>query len=142
MAKVADLGVASLINVRPGQLTATMTRAPGNIVYMPPEAVKHQSRYSTAIDIFSYGNLALFVLTQVFPELKSATYVDSRSRRVVGRTEVERCSEFFEQLHRELGVQHPLVQRVEQCLQNKPEDRPTIARILEQMEHLVLFPSQ
>ena len=38
-AKIADLGVARMVNIQPGQLAATMTNAPGNNLYMPPETV-------------------------------------------------------------------------------------------------------
>ena len=37
VAKLADLGVARIVEIQPGQLAATMTQAPGTAVYMPPE---------------------------------------------------------------------------------------------------------
>ena len=37
--KIADLGVAQMVNIQPGKLAATMTQAPGNILYMPPETI-------------------------------------------------------------------------------------------------------
>ena len=50
VAKIADLGVARIVNLQPGQL-ATMTQGPGNIVYMPPRgdgrahAIQYLTRY-------------------------------------------------------------------------------------------------
>ena len=78
-AKIADLGVSRIVNIQPGRLAASMTQMPGTGVYMPPEAAQEEgvTRYNTAIDIFSFGVVSLFTLTQTFPkDLKPATYRD------------------------------------------------------------------
>ena len=82
VAKIADLGVARIINLQPNQLT-TMTQGPGNIVYMPPEAMGEHTQYNRSLDIFSFGNVALFALTQEFIglKLKAATYTDPNQKR-------------------------------------------------------------
>ena len=139
VAKIADLGNSRIINVRPGQLM-TMTKTPGNMYYMPPEAQEDHSRYNKAIDIFSLGNLTLFTLTQVFPEVKAATFTNQTTRRVIARTEIQRRSESFNRLSQVLGRQHPLVQLAKSCLQNDPRDRPTIATVLQRLESCLLLP--
>ena len=65
LAKISDLGNARIVNLGPGQLARTLTHLPGTFVYMPPEAFHEGSRYGPPLDIFSYGHLALFTLTQV-----------------------------------------------------------------------------
>ena len=65
MAKISDLGNARIVNLQPGQLARTLTRIPGTFVYMPPEAFNEGSQYGPRLDIFSFGHLALFTLTQV-----------------------------------------------------------------------------
>jgi len=65
VAKISDLGNARIVNLRPGQLARTLTRIPGTFVYMPPEAFDESSQYGPRLDIFSFGHLALFTLTQV-----------------------------------------------------------------------------
>ena len=40
---------------------------------MPPEALTTTSRYGPSLDIFSFGHLALFTLTQVFYIARSIT---------------------------------------------------------------------
>ena len=65
VAKISDLGNARIVNMRPGQLARTLTHLPGTVVYMPPEAFDEGSRYGPRLDIFSFGHLALFTLTQV-----------------------------------------------------------------------------
>ena len=132
-AKIADLGVARIVNIQPGKLAGTMTKNPGNVVYMPPEAAEDTAKYSTALDMFSYGSLAIFTLSRQFPDPKAATYSDSRSRRLIARTEVERRDEVFQKLYKELGEEHELVRLSKLCLSNYPEERPPANQV---MDHL------
>ena len=46
-AKIADLGMARLLRLRAGRLSATMTKVPGNTHYMPPEACGGNEYVST-----------------------------------------------------------------------------------------------
>ena len=62
LAKISDLGNARIV---PGHLARSLTCMPGTGVYMPPEASQEGSQYGPPLDIFSYGHLALFTLTQV-----------------------------------------------------------------------------
>ncbi len=62
-AKIADLGVSKIIQVRGEQ-----TMAPGNPDYMPPEALTEIPMYGYALDIFSFGVVMLFVLIQECPK--------------------------------------------------------------------------
>ena len=65
VAKITDFGNSRIINLQPGQLARTLTKLPGTLVYMPPEALSAAARYGPSLDIFSFGHLALFTLTQV-----------------------------------------------------------------------------
>ena len=65
MAKITDLGNSRIVNMRPGQLARTLTQVPGTLVYMPPEALSESHRYGTSLDIFSFGHLSLYCMTQV-----------------------------------------------------------------------------
>ena len=62
-AKIADLGMACIIPAL--RRAATMTKAPGASIYMPPEALEEESKYDVTIDVFSFGILALFTLSQI-----------------------------------------------------------------------------
>ena len=134
VAKVADLGVARIVDIRPGQLAASLTQAPGTIVYMPPEALEPDTNYDTKLDIFSFGNLALFTLTQVFPVLKAPNYIDRATRRRIARSEIERRVDYIQQIRDKFGQQHVLVSIVEHCLEDLPEDRPSIEEVIRQLE--------
>ena len=63
--KITDFGNSRIVNIEPGQLAHTMSRLPGTLVYMPPEGLTSASRYGPSLDVFSFGHLALFTLTQV-----------------------------------------------------------------------------
>ena len=65
IAKITDFGNSRIVSLQPGQLARTLSSAPGTLVYMPPEALSDVSRYGPSLDIFSFGHLALFTLTQV-----------------------------------------------------------------------------
>ena len=65
VAKITDLGNSRIINMRPGQLARTLTCVPGTLAYMPPEALSESHCYGTSLDIFSFGHLALYSMTQV-----------------------------------------------------------------------------
>ena len=133
VAKLADLGVARIVDIQPGRLVATMTQTPGTAVYMPPEALEPNAQYDTTIDVFSFGNLALYTLTQIFPELKAPSYVDPDGY-FVGRTEVERRIDYIQQIQQKFGHQHLLVIIIERCLHNNPRQRPTVSNILQTLE--------
>ena len=130
LAKIADLGVA---RIAPSLRAATMTKAPGASIYMPPEALEDESRYDVTIDIFSLGVLAIFTLSQTFPKPLTAAYMDD-SGMMVGRTELERRGNYMQQIHRLLREGHPLIQMIQRCLKNRIRERPTIHAVLEFLE--------
>ena len=143
VAKIADLGVARIVPRM--RAAATMTKGPGAIVYMPPEAMESKpgeeneeekdkkSKYDASIDIFSFGVVAIFTLCQTFPcDLLAPTYRDER-RRIIGRTELERRESYMRMIRRQLREKHPLLQMIEGCL-DFPEDRPSIGEVLRLLE--------
>ncbi len=136
-AKIADLGMARLIELKPGRQEATMTKGPGNANYMPPEARDGgpmSAQYGKAIDCFSMGHLILFTATQELPEPLYPTYFDSQSKTTKVRTEIERREDSFQAAVTEVGQDHPLLQVASQCLQNNPQVRPTAPEIMMQIQ--------
>ena len=71
-AKITDMGNSRIIDMRPGQMARTLSKLPGTLVYMPPEAIDDNHQYGPSLDIFSFGHLALFTLTQVNKRLHVA----------------------------------------------------------------------
>ena len=126
VAKIADLGMARIV---PGLRASTMTKAPGASIYMPPEALEDKSRYDVTIDIFSLGVLAIFTLSQMFPDPLAAAYMDD-SGRMVGRTELERRGNYMREVTRQFREGHPLVQMIQRCLKNRMRERPSIQQVM------------
>ena len=131
VAKIADLGMARIVPHMRG--AATMTKAPGASIYMPPEALEDESKYDTSIDIFSMGVVALFTLSQMFPKPLSAAFMNDRER-IVGRTELERRSEYMQEVLRQFPQGHPFVHLIQQCLKNIITKRPSIQRVQQWLE--------
>ena len=130
VAKIADLGMARLV---PALSAATMTKAPGASIYMPPEALEDKSRYDVTIDIFSIGVIAIFLLSQTFPKPLAATYINGQ-RIVVAHTELDRRFNYMLPILKQLGGAHPLVQMIQHCLVSFPEKRPTVTAVLRLLE--------
>ena len=138
LAKIADLGVARIVPRM--RAAATMTKAPGAGIYMPPEALEaksneenERSKYDISIDIFSFGVVAIFTLSQTFPcNLLAPNYRDER-RRLVARSEVERRGQYMQMIYSQLREGHPLLEMIERCL-DFPEDRPGIREVLGLLE--------
>lgn len=90
--KISDFGVATTID---GQhRSRELTPIPGATLYMPPEA--YFTDYSSKLDIFSFGVVVLFTVTNIFPfDLLSATYTDE-NQTLQARSELERRHQYVE----------------------------------------------
>ena len=130
-AKIADLGMARII---PPIDKATMTKAPGALVYMPPEALDDSCSYDASIDIFSLGVIVVFVLSEQFPQnLKAPTYTDDE-KGLVARTELQRREEYTCTIYTAFPTAHPLKELMESCLHNTPKKRPSTETVLELLD--------
>ena len=130
-AKISDLGMARIIHPID---KAAMTKAPGALVYMPPEALDDSSSYDASIDIFSLGVIVVFVLSEQFPQnLKAPTYTDDE-KGLVARTELQRREEYTRKIYTAFPTTHPLIQLMESCLHNTPKERPSTETVLELLD--------
>lgn len=141
MPKIADLGMARLLDLQAGKMAATMTKGPGNTNYMPPEAKDDDhARYGKPIDCFSMGHLILFTVTQQFPKVLGSTYYNERIDSLIARSEVERREESFNIVHRVIGRDHTLTQLARECLHVRGALRPTAADIMERLQTMPISP--
>ena len=72
----------------------------------------------------------------MFPDpLLPHTYPDPQNpAHLLARSEEERRRNYIQQLHGQLGEEHPLVRLVHQCLHNTPNQRPSAEELLHQLE--------
>ena len=136
VAKIGDLGVARAIQ-EGGKLkkNAKLTEAPGTAAFMPPEAMGTNPVYDASLDVFSFGGIVLFVITEQWPEPTMPTEVDPRTHRIMGFTEIHRRRKYLSKMNSDdLELRH----FVESCLDNDPRSRPFIRAAVEKIESLQL----
>ena len=133
--KIGDLGTARLVDT---SKQSQMTKAPGTVVFMPPEALEDSLviRYGKELDVFSFGCVMLHTLSHQWPTPLPPVVTDPETGVVKGgRSEVERRSNYFGRIDRSIaGVLTPLI---ESCLNNLPKKRTSIMRVCDQLEDLV-----
>ena len=61
-AKITDMGNSRILDLVSGR---QLTQVPGTLSYMAPEALEQTPTYGLPLDVFSFGHLALYTLTQV-----------------------------------------------------------------------------
>ena len=127
VAKIGDFGNSKMIDLR--ATPEILTRAPGTLDYMPPEAMDG-NEYTITLDIFSYGHLAIHIIIQRRPHpILSPTYMSWG--KLIPRTEVERRQAYLDEVELKLGgKQHPFFSVITNCLQYEPTYRPSCAKIL------------
>ena len=131
--KIGDLGTARLVDPR---RQSRMTQAPGTAHFMPPEALAEDVtniHYGKELDVFSFGCVMLHTLSHEWPTPSQAVFINPETGVATGgRTEVERCSKYFERIDgSRLDV---LISLIESCLSNLPENRPSIVRVCDLLE--------
>ena len=133
VAKIADLGVAKIVNVDDTKSKEYLTKAPGTVHFMPPEALEDKPQYDTSLDVFSYGGITLYTVNGKWPKPTVITKFDPVTRQAKAFTEVERRQEHLDKMRGEAEVLRPLV---EACLDNDPVKRPSIVELSEKIKPL------
>ena len=124
-AKVTDFGMSKLMaNVNPRM--TPLTQVPGTPAYMPPEALIAPPNYSSKLDCFSHGVLALQIITRNFPNPGDASQYVEDPRYPAGRVLVQ----FLEADRRKKDIDliepsHPLRPIALHCLKDRDTERPS-----------------
>ena len=138
-AKVTDFGMARLGDMSTKMSHLTYTMCPGTDVYMPPEAVKEEPRYSEKIDCFSFGVIVIQMLTRLFPKPGNRRKeVEINHPGLPSGTFEVRVSE-IERRHNHIRVidpNHPLLVIALDCLRDKEVERPLAQELCESVAAL------
>ena len=126
IAKISDLGVAKIIKADDKKTQSRLTKVPGTVDFMPPEAFARSPVYGVGIDVFSYGGIMLFVATHKWPTPTEQVEFDPVTNKLVARSEVERRQEYLDEMTGDLEAYKPLV---ESCLSNNPAVRPPMPAV-------------
>ena len=135
VAKIADLDMACVIPDLSAK--AIMSKVHETSTYTPPET----SIRNASIDIFSFGVISIFTLSQTFPyKTLLSLYYDMESRSFKSRTELERRHDSMEGVKTKLSacgtvcMDHPLIQMIHKCMRDAPTERPHILEVLRLIE--------
>ena len=126
-AKIGDLGVAKVVRADNRQTKSKQTAVPGTIDFMPPEALDQvNSVYGTPIDVFSFGGIALYVFSEEWPTPSGQKMKDPITKKLRALTEAERRQQYLDKM---TGKAAELRKMVEQCLDDDPDERPSIQEV-------------
>ncbi|XP_065905069.1 uncharacterized protein [Dysidea avara] len=131
VAKIADLGVAKVIQFDKKTTHSKLNKMPGTADFMPPEAMTKNPVYGTSMDVFSYGGIMLFVVTHEWPTPSELAKMDHKAKTLVVFTEVERRINYLDKFTGESKALKPLVKSL---LNNDPAERPTMKDTCKQIE--------
>ena len=129
-AKITDLGVAKAITT--GKAKA-MTKSPGNVVFMPPEALDDQPVYGPPLDVFSFGCVIVHITSRQWPTPKATKQIDPETRKRVTLSEVERRQQYIDMMNKSDADLKPMTVS---CLDDDPLLRPQMSVISEMIKVL------
>ena len=124
-AKICDFGVSRIVS----KSLRTLTIAPGAQYIMPPEAMEANPKYTSKLDVFSFGVLALYLMLQECPLPKdsSITVVHVIKKQIaIGRRAV-----YINQLK---AMDRSVARVVENCLMDEEKVRPHSAQLSDHVE--------
>jgi len=105
VAKISDLGVA--------------------------KALLNSPVYSSSMDVFSFAGIILHTFNQQWPRPTDSMQFDPKTRKKIALLEVERRQQYLDKMIGEAKVLKPLV---EECLDDDPAVRPTIATVCRRIQ--------
>ena len=133
-AKIADLGVSKLMDNHLHR-AVTRTACPGTLAYMPPEALTDNPRYDTPLDVFSFGQLSLYVAVQQFPVPFEMSPEEAIRAYHLGEVAILKRKKWLDKLPED----HCLRDLILSCLRDEPSERPSTERLNVKMKVLCGF---
>ena len=134
LAKVTDFGMARFRDAINLHMTCTMIDSTD--VYMPPEAVDEKAVYTDKMDCFSFGVVALHILTRQFPNPGARVEMidDPQYPRAIKMSvpEIERRQNHI----RKVDPNEPLLEIVLDCLKDAESERPSAEQLCKRMAAL------
>ena len=125
-AKVTDFGMTRAMD--PSKMSCKSS-VKGTQAFMSPEALVDPPKYNEKLDVFSYGNVVVTVVTHRWPNPQQPTILEGK--KLIAVSELERRQQYlvlFTPKENELFL--PIVGP---CLQNDPTMRPTSIQLVTQM---------
>ena len=132
--KIGDLGTVRLVDPT---RQSRMTKAPGTVDFMPPEALAagENAKYERELDVFSFGCVMLHTLSHQWPTPSEPVVTDPVTFEMKAKSEVERRSKYFDKIGKNRS--DVVLQMIKSCLNNIPKNRASIVTVCNQLESLV-----
>ena len=134
-AKVTDFGMARLGDMNPRATHLTFTMCPGTDVYMPPEAVKDKPVYTEKIDCFSFGVIAVQIMTRLFPQPGDRRKEIEIEHIGLIEKRVSECERRQNHISK-VDPNHPLLVIALDCLEDKDVERPSAEELCRRVASL------
>ena len=137
-AKISDFGNSRFISIDEMSTLESMTCNPGTPSYSAPETSEsdEHTKYNESIDIFSFGHLSIFTFIDEVPKKLLKPVVVLPDGMKLARTEVDRRKEYLCKLEKVPGGKS-VHQIVINCLDNRPDKRPTAKEVLSHLKPLL-----
>ena len=127
--KLTDFGMSRAINPSTWSRKSSVKGTPA---FMSPETLHNPPRYNETLDVFSFANVILSILTHEWPNPGPPTLV--QGDQIVGLSELQRREylvEMFNPQEKQL-----FLPTVSQCLENRPDKRPSSAVLVQKLRHI------
>ena len=136
-AKVTDFGMSKIAASNPSMTRSKVTQCPGTLVYMPPEALRPQPRYSDKIDTFSIGVLLLQIVTKNYPAPTAASTTREDPNALWGEIdipipEIDRRKSDIDKV----PVSHCFLPVIRECIKDKSKERPAVPQLCHSLGQL------
>ena len=136
--KIGDLGTVRFVDPRK---QSRMTKAPGTIDFMPPEALAADEnvKYERELDVFSFGCVMLHTLSHQWPTPSEPVVTDPITSKMKAKSEIERRSSYFDEIFDKIDRKRSgvLIPMIKSCLNNIPRKRASIVKVCSQLEGLI-----
>ena len=127
VAKISDVGVVAVLK----RGCKKIIKAPDIDDFMPLEALSVNPVYGPPMDVFSFAGIILHIFNQQWPKPTDAIQFDPKTRKRVALSEVERRQQYLDKMM--IGEAEVLRPLVEECLDDDPAVRPTMATVYERI---------
>ena len=128
--KIGDLGTVRLVDPRK---QSRMTKAPGTVDFMPPEALAagEDIKYERELDVFSFGCVMLHTLSHQWPTPSEPVVTDPITSKMKPKSEIERRSSYFDKISDKIDRKRSgaLITVIKSCLNNIPKKRASIVTV-------------
>lgn len=141
-AKVSDFGMSTIL--RNTGVQNSLTVCPGNVMYMPPEALDEPPLYTKSLDIFSFGVLLIQINSCRFPSpttrFTTVDIISPVSHKAVEAKlsvpEVERRQHHIQMM----ASTNPLLPVVKNCLKDSGSERPLASELCDRFLAIISTP--